>query len=99
MLAAISIPIFSWQLEKSRESTDLANLRSAYAECTASAISNENKGYFKAVKVKQTTNGWVTSTSDIDWATVPNIDSTANATVWVKVLADGTATIPGKADQ
>lgn len=31
MLVAISIPIFTSQLEKSREAVDLANLRSAYA--------------------------------------------------------------------
>lgn len=33
VLVAISIPIFTNILEKSRESTDLANVRSAYAEC------------------------------------------------------------------
>ena len=32
VLAAISIPIFTIQLEKSREATDLANVHSAYAE-------------------------------------------------------------------
>ena len=31
VLVAISIPIFSSQLEKAREAVDLANLRSAYA--------------------------------------------------------------------
>ena len=35
VLVAISIPIFSSQLEKSREATDLANIRSAYAEVMA----------------------------------------------------------------
>lgn len=32
VLVAVSIPVFSQQLEKSREATDLANVRSAYAE-------------------------------------------------------------------
>ena len=32
MLVAIAIPVFTSQLEKSRESTDVANIRSAYAE-------------------------------------------------------------------
>jgi len=32
VLTAIAIPVFTTQLEKSRESTDLANVRSAYAE-------------------------------------------------------------------
>ena len=39
VLVAISIPIFTSQLEKSREATDLANLRSAYAECSAAVLS------------------------------------------------------------
>ena len=37
VLVAISIPIFSSQLEKSREATDLANVRSAYAQVMAAA--------------------------------------------------------------
>ncbi len=32
VLTAIAIPVFSAQLEKSREATDAANVRSAYAE-------------------------------------------------------------------
>ena len=32
VLVAIAIPVFTAQLEKSREATDLANVRSAYAE-------------------------------------------------------------------
>ena len=32
VLTAIAIPVFTTQLEKSREATDLANVRSAYAE-------------------------------------------------------------------
>ena len=30
VLVAVSVPIFNSQLEKSREATDLANVRSAY---------------------------------------------------------------------
>ena len=32
VLVAIAIPVFTTQLEKSREATDMANVRSAYAE-------------------------------------------------------------------
>ena len=39
VLVAISIPIFTSQLEKSREAVDLANMRSAYAECSAAVLS------------------------------------------------------------
>lgn len=38
VLVAISIPIFTSQLEKAREATDEANLRSLYAECSAAAL-------------------------------------------------------------
>ena len=44
VLVAISIPIFSSQLEKSREATDLANIRAAYAEVQAAALSEETTG-------------------------------------------------------
>ena len=37
VLVAVAIPIFNSQLEKSRESTDLANIRAAYAEVMAEA--------------------------------------------------------------
>ena len=38
VLVAISIPIFTAQLEKSREAVDLANLRAAYAEGSVEAL-------------------------------------------------------------
>ena len=41
VLVAISIPIFTSQLEKAREATDQANIRSAYAEISADAITGE----------------------------------------------------------
>jgi prepilin-type N-terminal cleavage/methylation domain-containing protein len=43
VLVAIAIPIFTSQLEKAREATDLANIRSAYAEASAAALSDEGK--------------------------------------------------------
>ena len=44
ILVAVSIPIFSSQLEKSREATDIANLRAAKAEAIATAIEIESGG-------------------------------------------------------
>ncbi len=60
VLVAIAIPVFTAQLEKSREATDLANVRSAYAELMTeyltwdgtSAIADVN------VPVKQVQTGW-----------------------------------------
>lgn len=60
VLVGISIPIFTSQLEKSRESTDLANVRAAYAEVMAEAIENENPKPIK-VNLKQKQNNWQSS--------------------------------------
>ena len=41
VLVAIAIPIFTTQLEKARESVDLANARSCYAEVMAAALTSD----------------------------------------------------------
>ena len=38
VLVAIAIPVFTTQLEKSREATDASNIRAAYAEVMAAAL-------------------------------------------------------------
>ena len=42
VLVAISIPIFSAQLEKAREATDLANVRAAYAQVMVDALDDSS---------------------------------------------------------
>ena len=46
---AVSIPIFTAQLEKAREATDEANLRSLYAEVFAAVLS-EDTDYESSIK-------------------------------------------------
>lgn len=68
VLVGISIPIFTSQLEKAREATDLANLRAAYAEVVTAALTNDTSGangvshsdgqWFKDVEITQKINGW-----------------------------------------
>lgn len=41
VLIAIAIPVFTTQLERSRDATTLANLRSAYAEASATYLTGE----------------------------------------------------------
>lgn len=41
VLVAISIPIFTSQLEKARQATTAANLRSAYAEASAALLTDD----------------------------------------------------------
>ncbi len=60
VLVAIAIPVFSAQLEKSREATDLANIRSAYAEVVLDAI-EDNSAAKKTVTLKQQEAGWKTT--------------------------------------
>ena len=59
ILIAIAIPTFSGQMEKSREATDLANVRSAYAELMVKV--NEADGATPInVELKQKTADWQT---------------------------------------
>ena len=69
VLVAISIPIFNKQLEKSREATDLSNVRSAYAqvmtaaimEDTTSALYQQDGTYQAVVALTQKKAGWQSS--------------------------------------
>lgn len=54
VLVAIAIPVFTNQLEKSREATDAANIRSAYAEVMATALTDTDRA---VVADKEVTNG------------------------------------------
>ncbi len=42
VLTAIAIPVFTGQLEKSREATDLSNIRAAYAEASAALLTGDD---------------------------------------------------------
>ena len=46
VLVAISIPIFNAQLEKSREATDAANIRAAYAQVQSAALLQDSANDF-----------------------------------------------------
>lgn len=60
VLVAISIPIFTSQLEKSRESTDMSNIRAAYAEVVAAAMEDDTNSHEAIVTQVQTQTGWQT---------------------------------------
>ena len=63
VLVAIAIPTFTSALEKSREATDAANLRAAYAEVTVAALTNEDTG--NGVTAVKTTEGEFTWSKDV----------------------------------
>ena len=60
VLVAISIPIFTSQLEKAREATDMANIRAAYAEVVADGLTEPNKTHTATVTMKQAKSDWET---------------------------------------
>ena len=64
VLVAIAIPVFTAQLEKSREAVDAANIRAAYAEVMVDVVSGESTTTTKTVKLKQEDPGWG---STFDW--------------------------------
>lgn len=76
VLVAISIPIFTSQLEKSRDATDEANVRSAIAEVTAAVLADDKVSsgdvtysdgtYTVTVKATGKTAGWSGTTSNTD---------------------------------
>ena len=58
VLVAISIPIFTSQLEKAKEATDAANIRAAYAEVSTEALTDGNSVTPLFVTATQTKKNW-----------------------------------------
>lgn len=52
VLVAISIPIFTSQLEKSRDAVTVSNLRAAYAEASADFLTDASNGTGKTITKK-----------------------------------------------
>ena len=111
VLVAISIPIFTSQLEKAREATDQANLRSLYAECASSALTGTASSKNVTITTKdgvttatgeytlvQEKDGWVDGKDvTIGGIEVKSAEITKGATYTVTVTSDGeTATISKK---
>lgn len=81
VLVAIAIPVFASQVEKSREATDIANARSAYAEVMNAALTEDAElrqedGTYKAVlkPIRQHKDGWTTKTDGLEIGGVPYAD-------------------------
>lgn len=77
MLVAISIPIFTAQLEKSRDATDAANVRASIAQATADYLSSDSStpstSYIYKIDGKGTDATWSqtnSATMEIGGATV-----------------------------
>ena len=98
VLVAISIPIFSAQLEKAKEATDMANIRSAYAEVVAAYL-GDSKEHVASVNLKSNKDDYVSDKSaeiaGVKYEVILKGVSIQNPCE-VKVTADGKVTIGGK---
>lgn len=96
VLVAISIPIFSAQLEKAKEATDMANIRSAYAEVIAAYL-GDSKEHVASVDLKSDIKSAFKSdkTAEIAGVKYEDILSGSDAVdpCVVRVAEDGTVTI------
>lgn len=98
VLVAIAIPVFSAQLEKSREATDAANIRAAYAEAMTAALqSNDGTGSATSVEMTQTKAGWDNFDGKIAGQYDPSAtdglkDVVKGNKVTVSIAANGTVT-------
>ena len=88
-LVAIAIPIFTNQLENSREAVDASNIRAAYAEIAASALTDPDTAQTATIEKKQTVDDWQnTGIADIAGVAIGSINSTDDTVVSYS-LADG----------
>lgn len=100
VLVAIAIPIFTAQLERSKEAVDAANIRSGYAEAMAEAVATNatTATSTSSFTIKQgTKTGW--TSSDIDWSflgssgAAPDVSSITNYRVQVTIGSGGAVTV------
>ena len=100
VLVAVVIPIFTSQLEKSRESVDAANIRSQYAEVMAEAISNGTDvnvdgSEFEKLYLKQKESEWQNKELENNLNRIASIidgSPQADGKAWVSI-SDGVVTI------
>ena len=94
VLVAIAIPVFTSALENSREATDAANIRSAYAEVAAKALTDSSTAVTATVEKQQTQSGWQnTALENIAGIAVTDLNSTESTTIQYTPSTDSAVTI------
>ena len=94
ILVAVMIPTFTSALEKSREATDIANIRSTYAEAMVKYLDGTlTDAGVTSPKMTQTKGGWQYVTDIPEYMTgVSAMSITKDQTVTVTVDDEGTPT-------
>ena len=94
VLVAVSIPVFTANLEKSRQAADAANIRAAYAEAAAKAMESDNGEATSDSSVKMTHTGNFEKLGDEVMIGKTNLndldDVTKDKTYTVNIEAGGT---------
>lgn len=97
VLIAVAIPIFASQLEKAREATDLANVRSAYAQVSTEALLGDPETTV-TVNLKQKQADWQ-SVDPVNIGGIVHSKSQGDTENWKGVAApNGTCVVSYKED-
>ena len=94
VLIAVAIPVFASQLEKAREATDLANVRSAYAQVSTEALLGDSETTV-TVNLKQKQADW----QSLDPVNIGHYKNQGDTDNWKGVAApNGTCVVSYKED-
>lgn len=97
VLIAVAIPVFASQLEKAREATDLANVRSAYAQVSTEALLGNSEATV-TVNLKQKQADWQ-SVDPVNIGGIVHSKSQGDTKNWIGVAApNGTCVVSYKED-
>lgn len=97
VLIAVAIPVFASQLEKAREATDLANVRSAYAQVSTEALLGNSEATI-TVNLKQKQADWQ-SVDPVNIGGIVHSKSQGDTKNWIGVAApNGTCVVSYKED-
>lgn len=97
VLIAVAIPVFASQLEKTREATDLANVRSAYAQVSTEALLGDSEATV-TVNLKQKQADWQ-SVDPVNIGGIVHSKSQGDTKNWIGVAEpNGTCVVSYKED-
>ena len=97
VLIAVAIPVFASQLEKAREATDLANVRSAYAQVSTEALLGDSEATV-TVNLKQKQADWQ-SLDPVNIGGIVHSKSQGDTKNWIGVAEpNGTCVVSYKED-
>ena len=97
VLIAVAIPVFASQLEKAREATDLANVRSAYAQVSTEALLGDSEATV-TVNLKQKQADWQ-SVDPVNIGGIVHSKSQGDTKNWIGIAEpNGTCVVSYKED-